>query len=102
MKFYSLFDLIEYKRQEYGHTEKEMCDFFRKHKIKKADLLMYKDSCAISHSSGLMRAVEEYASMSKLEVLLSMGIVPEEYKTVFLIIFMRYQDCLKMSILQKK
>jgi len=24
MKFYSLFDLIDYKRQEYGHTEKEM------------------------------------------------------------------------------
>lgn len=34
MKFYSLFDLIDYKRQEYGHTEKEMYDFFRKRKVK--------------------------------------------------------------------
>lgn len=83
MKFYSLFDLIDYKRQEYGHTEKEMYDFFRKHKVKKSDIAFYKDSCAISQSKKLMSAVVEYTGMSKLEVYLAMGIVPEEYKSDF-------------------
>ena len=83
MKFYSLFDLIDYKRQEYGHTEKEMYDFFRKRKVKKSDIVFYKDSCAISQSKKLMSAVVEYTGMSKLEVYLAMGIVPEEYKSDF-------------------
>lgn len=41
MKFYFLFDLIDYKRQEYGHTEKEMYDFFRKRKVKKSDIVFF-------------------------------------------------------------
>lgn len=83
MKFYCLFDLIDYKRQQYGHTEKEMYAFFRKHKIKKSDILFYKDSCAISQSKELMNAVVEYTGMSKLEIYLAIGIIPEEYKEAF-------------------
>lgn len=83
MKFYCLYDLIEYRRCELGQTEKEMFDFFRHEKVKKADLLFYKDNCAIEQAKVILPAVEKYTGLSRLEIYLSLGIVPEKYKSDF-------------------
>lgn len=83
MKFYCLYDLIDFKRIELGQTENEMFAFFRKNKIKKADLLFFKDNCAIELAEGILPYVEEYTGLSRLEILLAVGIVPEKYKNSF-------------------
>lgn len=83
MKFYCLYDLIENRRYELKQTEKEMFDFFHHERIKKADLLFYKENCAIEQATNILPAVEKYTGLSKLEIYLSLGIVPEKYKSDF-------------------
>lgn len=83
MKFYCLYDLIDYRRCELKQTEKEMFDFFRREKVKKADLLFYKENCAVEQATEILPAVEKYTGLSRLEIYLSLGIVPEKFKEDF-------------------
>ena len=68
MKFYCLYDLIDYRRCELKQTEKEMFDFFRREKVKKADLLFYKENCALEQATEILPAVEKYTGLSRLEI----------------------------------
>lgn len=81
--FYCLFDLIDFYRSERDESIQEMYSFFQKRKIKKAELLNLKNTCSIESSKGLFPAIEEYTSLTELEIYLSLGIVPERYKKSF-------------------
>lgn len=83
MKFYCLYDLIDYSREQKGESTKEMFEFFRRKKIKKSELKFFKENCSIESACKLMPAIEEYTGLNKLEIYLSLGIVPEEYKQNF-------------------
>ncbi len=83
MKFYCLFDLINYFRKNKGDTEKDMYDFFRKEKIKKSTLLFYKDNCSIEQAKEILPAIEKYTGLSVLEIYLALGVIPEKYKDDF-------------------
>lgn len=83
MKFYCLFDLLDYYRKEKKQDLSELYLFFRKHKITKKTLDFYKTSCSLSSAKQLMPAVEEYTGLSELEIFLSLGIIPEAYRSSF-------------------
>lgn len=83
MKFYSLYDLIDWKRKEKKETLDEMFLFFRKHKMKKADLLFLKENCSLESAKQWLPIVSEYTEMSVLEIYLALGVVPEDYKNAF-------------------
>ena len=97
MKFYCLYDLIYCKIRELGQTEQEMFNFFRHEKVKKADLLFYKDNCAIEQAVEILPAIEKYTGLSKLEIYLSVGIVPERYKKDFFENIHRIAEILETS-----
>ena len=81
--FYCLYDLIDYKRVERNESYQEMFSFFQKHKIKNAEIKNLKNACSIESSKAILPVIEEYTTMSKLEIYLSLGIIPEQYKSSF-------------------
>ena len=81
--YYCLYDLLNEKRTEKGETSQEMYRFFQGKKIKKADIVQLKDTCSIGSVKKILPAIEEYTGMTELEVYLSLGIIPEEYKKSF-------------------
>lgn len=81
--FYCLYDLINYYREQKGDTPKQMLDFFHKEKVRKATLEFLKDNCSIDAVTTVFPAIEKYTGLSKLEVCLALGIIPEEYKGAF-------------------
>lgn len=83
MKFYCLYDLIDHYRREKQQTEKEMFSFFLKKGFKKSTVEFFKNNCAVESVTGFVPAVAEYAGLTELEVFLSVGIVPEQYKQSF-------------------
>lgn len=83
MKYYCLFDLIEHYRLKKQESEKEMYSFFLKRGVKKSALEFLKKNCASESLPDVIPAVGEYTGLTELEVLLSVGIVPEAYKQSF-------------------
>ncbi len=83
MKFYCLYDLIDFFREKKEQSEEEMLNFFKREHIKKADLLFAKDNLAIESIKSLLPAAEKYTGLSKLEINMALGIVPEQYRDSF-------------------
>ena len=81
--FYCLFDLINHFRIKNGHTEEEMYRFFREHGVRKNDLMFCKEHCALDSIPFVVNATQKYTHMTHLEVCLSLGYVPEEYRKQF-------------------
>lgn len=81
--FCCLYDLIDYYRAEKGDSESDMYAFFRKKRVKKADLMFFKDNCAFDVAECFIPAIEEYTGLTKLEISLLLGILPERYRTVY-------------------
>ena len=81
--FYTLFDLIEFYRQREKQNETDMYRFFLNHGVPKSDLDFMKSNCSVASLKGVMPAVSEYTGLSDLEIMLSLGIIPEEYKASF-------------------
>lgn len=82
--YYCLFDLVDDTRIKRAESLQDMYAFFRKYKIKKADLDFIKNNCAIESVSWMLPAIEKYTNFSELEIFLSLGIIPEQYKDSFL------------------
>lgn len=79
--FYCLFDLINHFRIKNGHTEEEMYRFFRERGVRKSDLMFCREHCALDSIPLVVKATAEYTNMTRLEICLSLGYVPEEYRT---------------------
>lgn len=83
MKFYCLYDLIDYYRKEKQQTKKEMFSFFRKKGFKKSTVEFFKNNCAVESVPGFVSSVSEYTGLTELEIFLSVGVIPEQYKQSF-------------------
>ena len=81
--FYCLFDLINHFRIKNGHTEEEMYHFFRKCGVRKCDLLFTRDHISIDSIPRVLEATEKYTNMTRLEICLSLGYIPIEYRRQF-------------------
>ncbi|MCI2257227.1 site-specific DNA-methyltransferase [Domibacillus sp. PGB-M46] len=84
MRFFTVFDVVENKAKQLGHTEKEMYDFFKKLKVKKKDLLIYKDNGIIPYEENILSGILSYLEMSKVELELTLGRVPSGFDEAFL------------------
>lgn len=78
--FYCLFDLINHFRIKNGHNEDEMYRFFRKYGVRKSDLMFCKEYCALDSIPQVLSATEAYTNMSYLEICLSLGYIPQQYR----------------------
>lgn len=78
--YYCLFDLINHFRIKNGHTEKEMYQFFREHGVCKSDLMFCRDHFSLDSVPHVVKATEEYTHMTRLEIYLSLGYIPQEYR----------------------
>lgn len=83
MKFYCLFDLVNYFRIKREHSEEDMYRFFREHGVRKSDLLLSQEHCAVDSFPKIVEAAKIYTQMSELEIFLSLGYIPEKYKDAF-------------------
>lgn len=81
--FYCLFDLINYFRIKNGHSEEEMYRFFKEHGVRKCELMFCREHASLDSIPHIVEATEEYTHMTKLEVYLSLGYVPQEYRKHF-------------------
>lgn len=81
--FYCLFDLINYFRIKNGHSEEEMYRFFKEHGVRKCELMFCREHASLDSIPHIVEATEEYTHMTKLEVYLSFGYVPQEYRKHF-------------------
>lgn len=81
--FYCLFDLIDYFRIKRDHTEEEMYRFFKDHGVRKSDLMFSKEHCALDSIPLVVKAAEEYTHLNYLEISLSLGHIPQEYRASF-------------------
>ena len=78
--FYCLFDLINHFRIKYGHTEEEMYRFFKEHGVRKSELMFCREHSSLDSIPLIVKAAEEYTHMTNLEICLSLGYVPQEYR----------------------
>lgn len=81
--FNCLFDLIDHFRIKSGHSEEDMYRFFRERGVRKSDLMFCKEHCALDSIPHVAKAAEEYTHMTYLEMCLSLGYVPEQYRKQF-------------------
>lgn len=83
MKFYCLYDLLDYYRIRQNQERKEMYHFFARRGYTKASIDFLRNTCSINSTPGFIQVVSEYTGLTELEINLSLGIIPEEYKTSF-------------------
>lgn len=93
MKFYCLYDLLNYTRIQNGDSVENMYRFFRKKNLKKSDIDFFKENCSIYSVPGIMEAVQEYTKMSALEIEISLGILSQKNSNL---IFTHLSDIVKL------
>jgi len=84
MRFYTIFDLILHKAQQYGHSLPEVFTRFRKMGVKQEDLLVTQESGMPPNDEGVLKAILNYIDMSKLELELALGRIPPGYEDAYL------------------
>ncbi|MEH7693972.1 DNA-methyltransferase [Bacillus altitudinis] len=84
MCFSTVFDIVKNKADQLGHTEKEMYASLKNEKVNKKDILAYKESGVIPTDERVLNGILNYLDMSKTELELTLGRVPEGFEDVFL------------------
>lgn len=82
--FSTVFDIVKNKADQLGHTEKEMYASLKNEKVNKKDILAYKESGVIPTDERVLNGILNYLDMSKTELELTLGRVPEGFEDVFL------------------
>ena len=80
MRFYSIYDLIDYVAGEHNLSSDSIESFFRKRHIKKSSLVALQQTSYIPSDKMLREAIEEFLGMNELEINLSMGHIPKDYR----------------------
>ena len=80
MQYFSIYDLILAKAKEIAMPMDEVFLFFRKHHVKKADLLDLSQTSFIPDNTKFRDALFEFLGMTELEIELSMGRIPSKYR----------------------
>lgn len=79
MRFFTVYDILEYYRAEKNEAEEDMYSFFRKYGIRKTQLSFLRTNCSIRSFPNLLAAVSGYTGLSELEINLLLGIIPNNY-----------------------
>ena len=82
--YYSIFDLLIKATKESKRTSDDLYFFFRKKGIKKAELIELKSKGSFDCRKELKDAILEYLGMTELEVWLSLGMIPLEYRKSYI------------------
>ena len=80
MQYFSVYDLLIDRLKDSGKSMDNMMAFFRAQKIKKAEILALQQTTALPYNPKIKKAVLDYLEMSELEVALSLGYIPKEYR----------------------
>lgn len=80
MQFFSIYDLLLNKANSQNMTLDELYLFFRKRKIKKADIIDLNQTSYIPSDENFKVAIKDFLAMSELEINLAMGRIPSEYR----------------------
>lgn len=80
MQFFNLFDLLMHQAKEYGLTEAQVIDHFKKLNITKAQILDLKNRTKLPDIEKFKQGIMTITRMNQLEIYLSMGFVPSEYR----------------------
>lgn len=80
MQFFSIFDLLIKKTLEQGKTLDTMYHFFQSVKINKKQLTSLSTTTFLPPDKLFRRSICDYLNMTELEIDLSMGIIPPQYR----------------------
>lgn len=81
MQYYSVYDLIIAKSKEHGESYDETLKFFHKHGFNKSYLVSLSSTPYIPKE--FEEALQEFTDMNMLEINLSMGYIPAEYRNSY-------------------
>lgn len=80
MQFLSIYDLIIYKAKDRHMSMDDMFSFFKARKISKSKLTALRQTSFVPDDPVFQNAVSEFLGMNELEIALSMGHIPAEYR----------------------
>jgi len=81
--FYTIYDLLIKRANALGDTNEKMYDFFKKRGIKKKQMECLKEPCILDRISNIEKDILDYLQISQLELYISLGIIPKEYRSSF-------------------
>ncbi|MEG9294958.1 site-specific DNA-methyltransferase [Mangrovibacillus sp. Mu-81] len=84
MRYFTVFDIVKNKAEQYGHTENEMYAYLKNTKIYKKDLVAYKESGIIPTDERVLKGLLSYLDMSYMELELTLGRIPKGFEDVFI------------------
>ena len=80
MRFFSIYDLIINRSKDKNMTPEDMFSFFCARKISKTTLFALRQTSFLPDMAELKSAVTDFLEMNELEIDLSMGHIPTEYR----------------------
>lgn len=80
MQYFSVYDLLMDRSKERGKSMDNMMAFFRTRKIKKSEIVALQETTTLPCNPQFKKAVLDYLNMTELEVALSLGRIPGEYR----------------------
>lgn len=96
MQFFNLFDLLMHQAKGKGLTESQVITYFRKLGVSKNQLLDLRNQKRLPNLGIFRQGILTLTGMSQLEIFLSMGFVPPEYRDSY------FKQIKKIAILLKK
>lgn len=83
MQFFSIFDMIAKKAKDKNMTMEDVCSYFRSHKVSKSKLFSLRETSFFPEDPLIRSSITSFLEMSELEIALSMGRIPAEYRESF-------------------
>jgi hypothetical protein len=84
LRFFSVFDIINYYTQKNELKPNDMYFYFRKLGIKKSDLLSLNENSIIPSNEKLLNAITAFTGLNKIELELLLGRIPPGYEDAFI------------------
>ncbi|MEK6189969.1 MAG: DNA methyltransferase [Carnobacterium alterfunditum] len=84
MRFFTVFDLIEYKAKELKQSDSEMYASLKKQKVSKKDISAFKENGMIPEDETILSGILTYLEISKVELELKLGRIPSGFENIFL------------------
>ena len=83
MQCFSVYDLLVQRTEAMGKSAGDMFNFFREKKIKQSEIIALQQISFFLVDSHVKSAICEFLGMSELEISLSLGHIPPEYRKSF-------------------
>lgn len=84
MRFFTVFDIINYKAKTIGHTTSEVYSYFKNNGINKKQMLSIQNSGVIPSDETFLNVILKYVDMTKIELELSLGRIPDGHEQIYL------------------